>query len=341
MSNPAMSDLTDLPSTIKVITIDRPGSPDVLVPGTRPTPQHLNGHQVMIKVDAAGVNRPDVLQRVGAYPPPKGASDIPGLEIAGTIVAAAPGAGRHPVGAQVTALVTGGGYADYCVADERHCLPIPAGLTLEQAAGIPETAFTVWSNVFDRGGLAEGETFLVHGGTSGIGSMAIQLAKAHGATVLATAGSDEKCTAMKALGADHTFNYQSEDYVDGVKQATDGKGANVILDMVGGDYIERNWRAAAVEGRIIQIAFLNGASVEADFSRLMLKRLTHTGSTLRARSDTFKAQLANDVLHNVWPLLEAGDVTIPIDSVFPLHEAGKAHARMESSQHVGKIILKP
>lgn len=336
-----MDSLSDLPSSINVITIDRPGGPDVLVPRTRPMPQHLDEHKILIKVDAAGVNRPDVLQRVGAYPPPKGASDIPGLEVAGTVVARARGADRHEVGDQVTALVIGGGYADYCVVDERHALPIPDGQSLEEAAGIPETAFTVWSNVFDRGGLTEGETFLVHGGTSGIGTMAIQLAKAHGATVLATAGTDEKCEAMAKLGADHTFNYQREDYVEGVKAATDGRGANVILDMVGGDYIERNWKAAAVEGRIVQIAFLNGASVEADFSRLMLKRLTHTGSTLRARSDTFKAQLADDVLHHVWPLIEAGDVTIPVDSVFPLNEASKAHQRMESSQHMGKIILRP
>jgi NADPH2:quinone reductase len=336
-----MDSLSNLPSAINVITIDRPGGPDVLVPSTRPMPQHLDEHKILIKVDAAGVNRPDVLQRVGAYPPPKGASDIPGLEVAGTVVARARGADRHEVGDQVTALVIGGGYADYCVADERHALPIPDGLSLEEAAGIPETAFTVWSNVFDRGGLTEGETFLVHGGTSGIGTMAIQLAKAHGATVLATAGTDEKCEAMAKLGADHTFNYQREDYVEGVKAATDGRGANVILDMVGGDYIERNWKAAAVEGRIVQIAFLNGASVEADFSRLMLKRLTHTGSTLRARSDAFKAQLADDVLHHVWPLIEAGDITIPVDSVFPLNEASKAHQRMESSQHMGKIILRP
>ncbi|MFN3172607.1 MAG: NAD(P)H-quinone oxidoreductase [Hyphomicrobiales bacterium] len=336
-----MTNLSDLPSSINVITIDRPGGPDVLVPGTRPMPQHLDEHQILIEVEAAGVNRPDVLQRVGAYPPPKGASDIPGLEVGGTIVARARGAERHEIGEQVTALVTGGGYADYCVADERHALTIPQGLSVEQAAGIPETALTVWSNVFDRGGLTEGETFLVHGGTSGIGMMAIQLAKAHGATVLATAGSDEKCAAMRELGANHAFNYLKEDYVEGTKAATDGKGANVILDMVGGDYIERNWKAAAVEGRIVQIAFLNGASVEADFSRLMLKRLTHTGSTLRARSDAFKAQLADDVLHHVWPLIESGDVKIHVDSVFPLAEASKAHARMESSQHMGKIILRP
>lgn len=338
-----MSDLpsTDLPSTMRVIEIDRPGGPDVLVPATRPMPIHLEAHQVLIKVAAAGVNRPDVLQRQGAYPPPKGATDIPGLEVAGTIVDRARSAQLHELGAEVTALVIGGGYADYCIADERHCLPIPQGLTMEQAAGIPETAFTVWSNVFDRGGLQEGENFLVHGGTSGIGAMAIQLAKAHGATVLATARSDEKCAAMRELGADHTFNYQTQDYVEGVKAATNKHGAELILDMVGGDYIERNWKAAAVEGRIVQIAFLNGASVEADFSRLMLKRLTHTGSTLRARDDAFKAQLADDVLHHVWPLIEAGDVTIPVDSVFPLEEAASAHARMESSQHVGKIILKP
>lgn len=333
--------MSDLPSTMRVIEIDRPGGPDMLVPATRAMPIHLDAHQVLIKVAAAGVNRPDVLQRQGAYPPPKGATDIPGLEAAGTIVDRARGADLHELGADVTALVIGGAYADYCIADERHCLPIPQGLTMEQAAGIPETAFTVWSNVFDRGGLQAGENFLVHGGTSGIGAMAIQLAKAHGATVLATAGTDEKCAAMKKLGADHTFNYQTEDYVEGVKAATNKHGADVILDMVGGDYIERNWKAAAVEGRIVQIAFLNGASVEADFSRLMLKRLTHTGSTLRARDDAFKAQLADDVLHHVWPLIESGDVTIPVDSVFPLEEAASAHARMESSVHVGKIILKP
>ena len=261
--------------------------------------------------------------------------------MSGTVVAAAKDADRHPIGARVTALVTAGGYADYCVADERHALPVPSGLTMQEAAGIPETAFTVWSNVFDRGGLAAGETFLVHGGTSGIGTMAIQLAKAHGATVLATAGTDTKCEAMKALGADHAFNYQTEDYVEGVKRATGGHGADVILDMVGGDYIERNWRAAAVEGRIVQIAFLNGAVAEADFTRLMLKRLTHTGSTLRARSDEFKAKLAEAVYRHVWPLIESRDVVIPVDSTFALHEAGKAHARMESSKHLGKIILIP
>ena len=336
-----MDSLADLPDTITVMTIDRAGGPEVLVPGTRPMPQHLDSHQILIKVEAAGVNRPDVLQRVGAYPPPRGASDIPGLEVAGTVIARARGAERHNVGDKVTALVSGGGYADYCAADERHALPVPDGLSMEEAAGIPETAFTVWSNVFDRGGLAAGEAFLVHGGTSGIGTMAIQLAKAHGAMVLATAGSDEKCEAMKKLGADHAFNYLREDYVEGVKAATDGNGANVILDMVGGDYIERNWKAAAVEGRIVQIAFLNGAIVEADFSRLMLKRLTHTGSTLRARSDDFKAQLAEDVFHHVWPLIEAGDVKIHVDSVFALADAPEAHKRMESSQHMGKIILKP
>lgn len=333
--------MSNLPESIRVITIDRPGGPDVLVPATRPMPLHLEGHQILIRVEAAGVNRPDILQRVGAYPPPRGASDIPGLEVAGKVVARARGAELHALGAPVTALVSGGGYADYCIADERHALPIPVNLSMEEAAGIPETAFTVWSNVFDRGGLQAGEAFLVHGGTSGIGAMAIQLAKAHGAIVLATAGSDEKCAAMKALGADFTFNYQREDYVAGVKAATDGKGVNLILDMVGGDYIERNWQAAAVEGRIVQIAFLNGASVEADFSRLMLKRLTHTGSTLRARDDAFKARLADDVFHHVWPLIESGDIRIVVDQVFPLTQASQAHARMESSAHIGKIILKP
>ncbi|MBV6657565.1 MAG: NAD(P)H-quinone oxidoreductase [Devosiaceae bacterium] len=330
-----------LPDTVTVVTIDRPGGPEVLVPATRAMPQGLTPTQVLIKVEAAGVNRPDVLQRVGAYPPPKGASDIPGLEVAGEIVAAGRDANRYALGTPVTALVTSGGYADYCIADERHALPIPAGLSTRDAAGIPETAFTVWSNVFDRGGLQAGENFLVHGGTSGIGAMAIQLAKAKSATVLATAGSDEKCATMRQLGADHTFNYQTEDYVEGVKAATSGAGANVILDMVGGDYIERNWKAAAVEGRIIQIAFLNGANVEADFSRLMLKRLTHTGSTLRARDDGFKAALAASVEREVWPLIESGAIKIIVDSVYPLAEAAEAHRRMESSQHTGKILLTP
>ncbi|MEM1285294.1 MAG: NAD(P)H-quinone oxidoreductase [Pseudomonadota bacterium] len=333
--------MSDLPETIRAIAIDRAGGPDVLVPTTRPMPKDLNGHQILIKVEAAGVNRPDVLQRVGAYLPPKGATDIPGLEVAGTIVATAPGAKRYTVGNKVTALVVGGGYADYCVADERHALPVPAGLSIDEAAGIPETAFTVWSNVVDRGGLSAGETFLVHGGTSGIGTMAIQIGKAIGASVIATAGSDTKCDAAKELGADHAINYQSEDYVTRVKDITADEGAHVILDMVGGDYIERNWKAAAVEGRIVQIAFLNGARVDADFSRLMLKRLTHTGSTLRARSDDFKAALAERVHTHVWPLIEAGKVKIPLDSTFPLAEAGAAHRRMESSGHVGKIILKP
>lgn len=336
-----MDSFSDLPPTIACIAIDRAGPPHVLVPATRPMPGHLEEHQILIKVEAAGVNRPDVLQRVGAYLPPKGASDIPGLEVAGTIIARAKGATKFNHGATVTALVSGGGYADYCIADERHALPIPAGLSLQEAAGIPETAFTVWSNVFERGGLEAGECLLVHGGTSGIGTMAIQLAKAKGAFVVATAGSDEKCAVMRALGADVTVNYLTDDYVEATKSATDGKGANVILDMVGGDYIERNWRAAAVEGRIVQIAFLNGSQVDVDFSRLMLKRLTHTGSTLRARDAGFKASLADAVQAHVWPLIEAKQVTIPIDSVFTLHEAAQAHERMESSKHVGKILLRP
>ena len=333
--------MTDLPETIRAIAIDRHGGPQVLVPTSRPMPRDLNGHQILVKVHAAGVNRPDVLQRVGAYPPPKGATDIPGLEVVGTVVACAPRAKRHAVGDKVTALVVGGGYADYCLADERHALPVPKTLSMDEAAGVPETAFTVWSNVVDRGGLIEGETLLVHGGTSGIGTMAIQIAKAIGATVIATAGSDEKCAAMLELGADHAINYQREDYVERVKGVTAGEGAHVVLDMVGGDYIERNWKAAAVEGRIVQIAFLNGARVEADFSRLMLKRLTHTGSTLRARSDDFKAALAQRVHTHVWPLIEAGKIKVPVDSTYPLTEAGSAHRRMESSGHIGKIILKP
>ncbi|MEM1287026.1 MAG: NAD(P)H-quinone oxidoreductase [Pseudomonadota bacterium] len=333
--------MPSLPETIDVIEIDRPGGAEVLQMAKRPMPERLGATQILIKVEAAGVNRPDIIQRVGAYPPPKGASDIPGLEAAGEIVACGSEVSTHNVGDRVTALLSGGGYASYCVAEAGHALPVPNGLSIEQAAGVPETAFTVWSNVFDRAKLAEGETFLVHGGTSGIGLMAIQLAKTKGAVVLATAGTAEKCSKMKELGADHVFNYNAEDYVAGVKEATGGSGANVILDMVGGDYIDRNWKAAAVEGRIVQIAFLNGAIVEADFTRLMLKRLTHTGSTLRARDKAFKTTLAQDVHKQVWPLLEDGSVKVIVDSVFDLQDARAAHARMESSQHIGKIILRP
>jgi len=268
------------------IAIRAPGGPDMLVPEQRPLPQLADG-EVLVKVAAAGVNRPDVVQRQGHYPPPKGATDIPGLEIAGEVVALGAGVTRWKLGDKVMALVVGGGYADYCSAHESHALPLPPALTLVEAAAIPETFFTVWHNTFERGRLQAGETLLVHGGSSGIGTTAIQLAKAFGARVITTAGSAEKCAACRRLGADVAVNYKSEDFVAATKAATGGKGAEVILDMVGGDYIERNYEAAAIEGRVVQIAFLGSPKATVDFRRIMLKRLTHTGSTLRARSIPF------------------------------------------------------
>ncbi|MGL4974543.1 MAG: NAD(P)H-quinone oxidoreductase [Bosea sp. (in: a-proteobacteria)] len=327
-----------LPAQMPAIGFDAPGGPEVLVLQSRPVPVPQAG-QILVKVAAAGVNRPDVLQRMGGYAPPPGAPDIPGLEIAGEVVALSEGASRWKVGDKVCALVPGGGYGAYCTVHESNALPIPRGLSLLEAAALPETYFTVWSNVFERGGLKAGETLLVHGGTSGIGTTAIQLAKAFGAKVITTAGSDEKCAACLALGADVAINYQSEDFVAATKAATDGRGADVILDMVGGDYISRNHEAAATDGRIIQIAFLKGPKVEIDFRRLMMKRLTHTGSTLRPRPVSEKAALAATLLEKVWPLLEAGRCKPVIYRTFPLAEAAAAHALMESSAHTGKIML--
>jgi putative PIG3 family NAD(P)H quinone oxidoreductase len=292
-----------------------------------------------VEVAAAGVNRPDVVQRQGHYPPPKGATDIPGLEIAGQVVALGQGATRWKLGDRVMALVVGGGYADYCPAHESHCLPVPAGLTLTEAAAIPETFFTVWHNTFERGRLQAGETLLVHGGSSGIGTTAIQLAKAFGARVITTAGSADKCDACRKLGADVAVNYKSEDFVAATKSATGGKGADVILDMVGGDYIERNYEAAAVDGRIVQIAFLASPKATVDFRRIMMKRLTHTGSTLRARSVADKGAIARAVEEHVLPLIVAGKARPVMDSTFPLAQAAAAHARMEASAHIGKIVL--
>tara|TARA_R110002020_G_scaffold51045_11_gene144670 strand:- start:1547 stop:2536 length:990 start_codon:yes stop_codon:yes gene_type:complete len=320
------------------IAIPEPGGPEVLV--TESVPVVAPGSdEVLIRVEAAGVNRPDVFQRMGNYPPPKGVTAIPGLEVAGTVAAVGPGVGGHAVGDRVMALVPGGGYAEYCVAAAPNVLPIPAGLSMVEAGAVPETYFTVWSNVFDRGRLKAGERFLVHGGTSGIGTTAIQLAKAFGAFVITTAGSDEKLAACRALGADAAINYRTTDFVSVVKEVTDGHGADVILDMVGGSYVERNWAAAAVEGRIVQIAVLEGASEQVDFRRLMMKRLTHTGSTLRARDVAFKADVAASLRANVWPLLAEGRAKPLIDSTFPLAKAADAHRRMESSGHVGKIVL--
>lgn len=323
---------------MNAIAITEPGGPKVLQPVQRPIPEPGPG-EVRIAVRAAGVNRPDMLQRQGVYPPPKGASDLPGLEVSGTIDALGEGVSRWSAGNQVCALVPGGGYAEYCIAHASNCLPLPAGFTFTEAAAVPETFFTVWHNVFERGGLGRGETMLVHGGASGIGTTAIQLAVAFGARVIVTAGTDEKCKACVALGAHRAINYRSEDFVDAVRNATDGHGADVILDMVGGDYIDRNYSAAAIDGRIVQIAFLKGRKAEADFSKLMMKRLTHTGSTLRARSVEFKARLASELDEAVWPLLEQRKVAPVIDMIFPLADAWRAHERMEESAHTGKIVL--
>jgi NADPH:quinone reductase len=327
-----------LPKTMIAIAIRAPGPPDVLVPDERPVPAPGAG-EILVKVAAAGVNRPDVMQRMGLYPPPKGAPDIPGLEIAGTVAACGDGVTRWKPGDAVMALVVGGGYAQYCLAFADHALPIPPGLSPVAAAAIPETFFTVWHNVFERGGLKAGETLLAHGGSSGIGTTAIQLAKNFGARVIVTAGSAEKCDACRELGADVAINYKAEDFVAATKQATGGKGANVVLDMVGGDYIERNYEAAAVEGRIVQIAFQGSPKATVDFRRIMLKRLHHTGSTLRSRSNPDKAAIARAIEQKVWPFLAAGKVRPVIDRTFPLLGAAAAHARMESSQHIGKIVL--
>lgn len=327
-----------LPAHMTAIGIPKPGGPEALVPEQRPVPAPGPG-EMLVKVAAAGVNRPDVAQRTGNYPPPPGASDVPGLEIAGEVVGLGAGATKFRIGDKVMALVPGGGYAQYCTAHESHALAVPASLSINEAAGVPETFFTVWHNVFERGALKTGETLLVHGGSSGIGTTAIQLAKAFGARVIVTAGSKEKCDACLKLGADRAIDYKTEDFVAETKAATGGAGANVILDMVGGDYIERNYEAAAIEGRIVQIAFLGSARATVDFRRIMLKRLTHTGSTLRARAIEDKAAIARALEAKVLPLLASGKVKPLMDSTYPLTKASDAHARMESSHHIGKIVL--
>jgi NADPH2:quinone reductase len=319
------------------IGIKAPGGPDMLVPEQRAVPKPGEG-EILIRVRAAGVNRPDVMQRMGLYPAPPGASDIPGLEVSGEIAALGPAVKRWKEGDRVMALVSGGGYAEYCVANATHTLAVST-LPFIDAAAVPETTFTVWHNVFERGGLKEGETLLVHGGSSGIGTTAIQLAKQFSAKVFVTAGSEDKCEACRKLGADLAINYKTEDFVAAVKKATDGKGADVILDMVGGEYIGRNYEAAAVEGRIVQIAFQGSAKAEVNFMRLMLKRLHHTGSTLRSRSVADKGAIARTVEDRVLPLLAAGKVMPVIYKTFPLRDAAAAHALMESSTHIGKIVL--
>jgi NADPH2:quinone reductase len=327
-----------LPETMTCIEIAAPGGPEVLRPATRPLPKPAAG-EVLVKVAAAGVNRPDVLQRKGGYPPPPGASDIPGLELAGTVVGLGPGVDGPAVGAQVCALVTGGGYAEYCPVPAPLALPVPHGFDMVTAAAVPETFFTVWTNVFERGRLAAGESFLVHGGSSGIGTTAIQLAHTFGATVLATAGSAEKVAACARLGADRAINYREEDFVQVAKAATDGRGVDLILDMVGADYLARNIEALAVEGRLVQIAFLRGSKVTFDFLPMMLKRLTVTGSTLRPRTVAQKAQIAEALRAKVWPLFAAGTVKPVIHATFALAEAARAHAMMEEGRHIGKIVL--
>jgi putative PIG3 family NAD(P)H quinone oxidoreductase len=330
--------MTALPPTMTAIEIARFGGPEVLTPATRPVPQPQEG-EILIKVAAAGVNRPDILQRTGGYAPPPGASDLPGLEIAGTVAALGSGVSGWTPGDAVCALVAGGGYAEYCAAPAPQCLPVPKGLDMIQAAGLPETFFTVWTNVFDRGRLKAGESFLVHGGSSGIGTTAIQLAHAFGARVFTTAGSAEKCAACRALGADVAVDYRTEDFVGAVGAATEGRGVDVILDMVGGDYIKRNLKILAVEGRLVQIAFLQGSTVELNLAPLMVKRQTLTGSTLRPRSVAEKGAIAAALKEKVWPLLEAGRIKPLIHATFPLADAAGAHRLMESSTHIGKIVL--
>lgn len=326
------------PETMLAIEISSPGGPDALHPVSRPMPVPQKG-EVLIRVHAAGVNRPDVMQRRGLYPAPQGASDLPGLEVSGEIAALGEGAERWSIGDQVVALTPGGGYATHVCVPAGHALPLPKGFSFIEGAALPETFFTVWSNVFERGRLQKGESLLIHGGTSGIGTTAIQLAKAFGATVIVTAGSADKCAACEKLGADLAINYREADFVDAVHAFTDGKGVNLILDMVGGDYVERNYDAASEDGRIVQIATMNGAKSQVNFAKLMVKRLTHTGSTLRPRSVEFKAAIAQALEQNVWPLLESRKVSPLIDKVFPLRRASKAHEWLEAGNHIGKIIL--
>jgi NADPH2:quinone reductase len=321
------------------IEISRPGGPEVLVPVERPTPVPAAG-EVLIKVAAAGVNRPDVFQRLGRYPPPPGASDIPGLEVAGTVDQIGPEVDDWRAGEAVCALVAGGGYAEYCVAPAPQCLPVPRGLDLVSAAAIPETFFTVWHNVFERGRLEPNESLLVHGGSSGIGTTAIQLARARGARVFATAGSDEKCRACERLGAERAINYNDADFVTAVRELTGGRGVDVVLDMVGGDYFLRNIEALAVEGRLVEIATLKGVKAELNIQTIMHRRLTITGSTLRARPVADKAAIAAAVRRHVWPLLESGSVKPIVYATFPLHDASEAHCVLESSVHIGKLVLR-
>lgn len=327
-----------LPAQMTVVAISKPGGPEVLVPEQRALPQP-GPDEILVRVQAAGVNRPDVAQRSGAYPPPPGASDLPGLEIAGEVVAVGSNAKRHKIGDKVMSLVAGGGYAQYCIAQDAQAMSVPSALSIKEAGALPETLMTVWHNVFERGGLKSGETLLIHGGSSGIGTMAIQLAKAFGAKVFVTVGSQDKIDACLKLGADRAINYRNEDFVAVVKEETNKVGVNLILDMVAGEYVDRNYDAAAVDGRIVQIATLNGPKVSVNIAKVMVKRLTHTGSTLRPRSNADKAAMVAAIEAKVMPLLREGRVKPLMDSAFPLEKACDAHRRMETSAHIGKIVL--
>jgi len=333
-----MASADRIPDKMSAVAIIEPGGPLVLKPERRPVPEPAET-EILIMVRAAGVNRPDVAQRLGKYPPPPGASGLPGLEVCGIVVAVGAAAPRWKIGDEVCALTNGGGYAEYVAVDATNALPLPAGFTFTEAAALPETFFTVWHNVFQRGALKPGETLLVHGGSSGIGTTAIQVATALGSRVIVTAGSAEKCEACVGLGAVRAINYREEDFVAGVKEETQGKGANVILDMIGGDYVARNYDAAATEGRIVQISTQGGAVGSADFSKLMVKRLVHTGSTLRPRTFAFKGQIAAELEARVWPLLTTRQIAPVMDMIFPLKDAWRAHERMEEGAHIGKIVL--
>jgi putative PIG3 family NAD(P)H quinone oxidoreductase len=327
-----------LPDEMLAVGFDAPGGPEVLRAETLPVPRPGEG-QVLIRVSHAGINRPDVIQRRGHYPPPPGASPVPGLEVSGTVVALGERAPQAMLGTRVAALVTGGGYAEYCLAHAGACLPVPQDMRMAEAAAIPETLFTVWHNVFERGWAKEGETLLVHGGTSGIGTMAIMLGKAFGLTMIVTCGSAEKCGAARAIGADHAVDYKMQDFVEQVQSLTGGRGVDIVLDMVSGDYVPRNLKCLAEDGRHVTIAVLGGAKAEINMAQLMVRRHTLTGSTMRARPDRFKALVAQEIAANAWPLFEDGSLRPVMDRTFPLIEAGAAHARMEAGEHIGKIVL--
>jgi len=334
-----MNGLTgDIPKEMIAIEITEAGGPDVLKAATRPVPTPTEG-EVLVKVAAAGVNRPDVMQRAGQYPAPPDASDLPGLEIAGEIVAVGNGVDDIALGTKICALVEGGGYAEYCVARAGQCLPVPDSISMEEAAAMPETLLTVWHNLFERGYAVEGETALIHGGTSGIGTMAIKLCTLFGVTSIVTCGSDEKCAAAKKIGADHAINYKTSDFVEEVNSITGGNGANIVLDMVGGDYVPRNMKCMAMDARHVSIAIQGGMQAEINIIAIMMRRYSLTGSTLRSRSAEFKALLTDEIYRTVWPDVQAGKLKPEINKVFPLSDAAGAHAHMESGDHVGKIVL--